>query len=861
MIKEIFKHCFFRCRKKQSSNSQKAGPGKGKRKEKGYIKNPNHAKNSFLTPQYYYFYFFFISSLLMNMVLITESQENPLTDNMPNMIFSMLFLLFFFVFHWKNEGFLTKKQFKMLIIMLLCMDAAFFTHTRLLIDLDQKMERVYFKTSVFLLNFMVASNCLKPMVRLYLMISVTGYVLLNIWIYKGYDIYTAMYALLSYFSGVFIFLFSLSSSMNKTHKTPKDRQHYSITTKTKTKSLKKTMDKNEPNLDGVYLELIDKLSEGVLITTSDFQVKFKNKTMENIAKKLGQNDISQNSIAILKVLKERSFVKKSRDLQKNESLSFDDILKSFNQSNPSKMVFYNISKEATPELKIKLYPVKIDQEKCILMLISLLKKTIKHQESKRDPEEIKSDHEILDLKVEIQSLQKHIDFFTKILYDLIEKHFQNFLSFSYPMLDMMIFASQKDQQKTVLNMIFFQLNLLDVNIKNCSDLLSLSKANFSLNFQSLSLKYFVSEIYHSFLPITKTKGLDFQLLLDDKTPEFIQTDFIRFKQILFILLSNSIKFTQNGTIKLKLVPFQIEGHIIIQAIVQDTGVGINKIDLEKFSIIMKNLKVRANFILDDSENEFYSLTICHLLALELGIEPKSLGLKFDSSENSGSRFSFYILDKSVQLNMGLSMLKVDKINKIPDLVKNYSGSEGKNLLKKNSITCIDMSESWKNPSGKMISANNYKFLDNVELKNMDLVEKSCDCFEILMIDDDFFTGFTVEVILMERNIKINRVYSGKEGVNVLKLENLKKKCIYCKGIQLIIINCEIMKKSAKEITKELVQMMKNNAIPMVKIVGVMEKKVELEAGMCLEAGMKEILYKPILKENLLKSIMKWTTIS
>jgi signal transduction histidine kinase len=74
---------------------------------------------------------------------------------------------------------------------------------------------------------------------------------------------------------------------------------------------------------------------------------------------------------------------------------------------------------------------------------------------------------------------------------------------------------------------------------------------------------------------TVSKKLKLYSMISPFVPKRIYLDPKRYKQVLFNLIGNAIKFTMKGTIK---IIIDCEDNTLITEI-QDTGVGINKEDL------------------------------------------------------------------------------------------------------------------------------------------------------------------------------------------------------------------------------------------------------------------------------------------
>ena len=116
---------------------------------------------------------------------------------------------------------------------------------------------------------------------------------------------------------------------------------------------------------------------------------------------------------------------------------------------------------------------------------------------------------------------------------------------------------------------------------------------------------------------------------------FIETDKVRFQQILTNLVGNALKFTDSGNIE---IGYHIENKTNLTIFVKDTGIGIPK---EKISVIFE----RFNKLNDDKKlyaGTGLGLTISKRLAEQMGGE-----LTVDSEIGKGSIFKLtiaYILD-------------------------------------------------------------------------------------------------------------------------------------------------------------------------------------------------------------------------
>jgi PAS domain S-box-containing protein len=110
-------------------------------------------------------------------------------------------------------------------------------------------------------------------------------------------------------------------------------------------------------------------------------------------------------------------------------------------------------------------------------------------------------------------------------------------------------------------------------INEVLDLSKIEAGKMALNIGRVSLKEFASNLGRNFKHQADKKGLKLNISLGKDLPEFIRTDPQRLDQVLKNLVSNAIKFTNEGSINVSIAR-KNKDHIIIA--VTDTGIGVPK---------------------------------------------------------------------------------------------------------------------------------------------------------------------------------------------------------------------------------------------------------------------------------------------
>jgi PAS domain S-box-containing protein len=118
------------------------------------------------------------------------------------------------------------------------------------------------------------------------------------------------------------------------------------------------------------------------------------------------------------------------------------------------------------------------------------------------------------------------------------------------------------------------LHLLEL-INEILDLSKVEAGQMKVESVSCDLPALLSEIISLMRPRAAEKGLAFGVTFQGPIPSVIQTDPLRLRQILVNLLGNSVKFTQSGTIELRIADEGLGGpDIVLRVDVIDSGIGM-----------------------------------------------------------------------------------------------------------------------------------------------------------------------------------------------------------------------------------------------------------------------------------------------
>lgn len=168
-----------------------------------------------------------------------------------------------------------------------------------------------------------------------------------------------------------------------------------------------------------------------------------------------------------------------------------------------------------------------------------------------------------------------------------------------------------------------------------NDILDFSKIE-SGKLEIISVEYDFSSMVHDIANMISAKmgakKLEFHICVDENLPSKLLGDDVRIRQVLVNLLNNAVKYTNEGSVTLK-VDGKIQGErVLLDFSVEDTGIGIKEEDISKLFEEFERIEEKRN---RNIEGTGLGLSITTQLLLLLGSR-----LNVESVYGKGSRFYF-----------------------------------------------------------------------------------------------------------------------------------------------------------------------------------------------------------------------------
>lgn len=202
-----------------------------------------------------------------------------------------------------------------------------------------------------------------------------------------------------------------------------------------------------------------------------------------------------------------------------------------------------------------------------------------------------------------------------------------------------------------------------------NDILDYSKIEAG-KMEIVPVEYSTAEMIHSICNLVsirlEQKDLEFHVKVAEDVPSKLYGDEIRISQIIVNLLTNSVKYTERGSVTFSVETTMKDHSFALRVVVQDTGIGIRKEDQEKLFADYQRLDTERNRRIEGT-----GLGMSIVVGL---LKQMDSQLEVESTYGEGSTFSFVLPQKIVDqtpMKLQEDVVAVEK-NELPTEIVDVS---------------------------------------------------------------------------------------------------------------------------------------------------------------------------------------------
>ncbi len=337
-------------------------------------------------------------------------------------------------------------------------------------------------------------------------------------------------------------------------------------------------------------------------------------------------------------------------------------------------------------------------------------------------------------------------------------------------------------------------------INEILDLSKIEAGRMDVLVESLDVGTTVESLTKQFAPLAEDRSIRFTATVADATPEEIETDGQRLRQILKNLLSNAIKFTGKGEVTLHVSraahaarpPALAGAKEVVAFSVIDTGIGI---PAERRSAIFEAFQQ-----VDGSTSRSYGgtglgLTISRELAALLGGE-----LRLESSSESGSTFTLYLPSNAP-------------------------------TPKRSHVPC---------PGSGTVAAEHRETIRSLHDPSSVLGGR-----KVLLVDDDARNLFALSKVLSDVDLVVEAATNGKMAIEKLEAMN---------DFDLILMDVMMPVMDGFEAIRRIRGGAKFQDLP---IIALTAKAMPKDREECMAAGASDYMSKPVDTDHLIALLRRW----
>jgi PAS domain S-box-containing protein len=310
------------------------------------------------------------------------------------------------------------------------------------------------------------------------------------------------------------------------------------------------------------------------------------------------------------------------------------------------------------------------------------------------------------------------------------------------------------------------------------------------------------------------KGLSMLQEIDPTIPAFVKGDPLRIRQVLLNLITNAMKFTAKGYVKVRAtLVSKNEGQAIIKFEVIDTGIGLTEPAHKR---LFKPFSQA-----DGSTTRKYGGTGLGLSISKHLVELMGGEIGVESQEGAGSTFWF-------TLPLSISSVKAF----VDEVVTDASTVELNRVAERNPLETTFV---------KRIKRFEAALLDRPVQTHVRSGAK------VLLAEDNPVLQELASRQLRRLGLEVDVVSNGREAVEAMAKTNY----------DLIFMDCQMPEKDGFEATLEIRQQEKSNKGTHRLIVALTASAMESDRAHCLACGMDDYMSKPVRLRQLIDIIEKW----
>ncbi len=221
---------------------------------------------------------------------------------------------------------------------------------------------------------------------------------------------------------------------------------------------------------------------------------------------------------------------------------------------------------------------------------------------------------------------------------------------------------ESKQHQEMIKSVLSSGNLLLSLLNDILDLSKIEAGKLEIILQPVDLSNLLHEIILLFNESAQSKGIVLNIIIAPGFPEIIMLDEMRIKQVIFNLVGNAIKFTNQGTVNIHASFFNVKEDVgRMQLKVEDTGIGI---PANQQQLIFEAFRQQSG-----QSNRKYGGAGLGLAISKRLVEKMNGTISVKSSEGKGSEF--VVLFSEVKIS-NLSGRKEDVYKKIQKITFNQA---------------------------------------------------------------------------------------------------------------------------------------------------------------------------------------------